>query len=230
MNRIFTIAFCLSLTAFIISCDGFNSETKNNTSDTIAGTDIARKNLLRDFIAVYEDGEVNAAIEIPSGTMEKWEINKTTGLIEWELVNDIPRVVNYLGYPGNYGFIPRTLLSKEQGGDGDPLDIIVLGPPKERGEVVKCKIIGVLFLTDRGEQDDKLVAVSKDSPLYQVNKMSELNDNYSGIPEILQLWFVNYKGPGIMESKGFGDKDRAMDIIKAAMMEFEKSATTNNRN
>ncbi len=223
MNRIFTIAFCLSLTAFIISCDGFNSETKNNTSDTIAGTDIARKNLLRDFIAVYEDGEVNAAIEIPSGTMEKWEINKTTGLIEWELVNDIPRVVNYLGYPGNYGFIPRTLLSKEQGGDGDPLDIIVLGPPKERGEVVKCKIIGVLFLTDRGEQDDKLVAVSKDSPLYQVNKMSELNDNYSGIPEILQLWFVNYKGPGIMESKGFGDKDRAMDIIKAAMMEFEKS-------
>ncbi len=230
MNRIFTIAFCLSLTAFIISCDGFNSETKNNTSDTIAGTDIARKNLLRDFIAVYEDGEVNAAIEIPSGTMEKWEINKTTGLIEWELVNDIPRIVNYLGYPGNYGFIPRTLLSKEQGGDGDPLDIIVLGPPKERGEVVKCKIIGVLFLTDRGEQDDKLVAVSKDSPLYQVNKMSELNDNYSGIPEILQLWFVNYKGPGIMESKGFGDKDRAMDIIKAAMMEFEKSATTNNRN
>ncbi len=230
MNRIFTIAFCLSLTAFIISCDGFNSETKNNTSDTIAGTDIARKNLLRDFIAVYEDGEVNAAIEIPSGTMEKWEINKTTGLIEWELVNDIPRIVNYLGYPGNYGFIPRTLLSKEQGGDGDPLDIIVLGPPKERGEVVKCKIIGVLFLTDRGEQDDKLVAVSKDSPLYQVNKMSELNDNYSGVPEILQLWFVNYKGPGIMESKGFGDKDRAMDIIKAAMMEFEKSATTNNRN
>jgi inorganic pyrophosphatase len=230
MNKTFTIAFCLSLTAFIISCDGFNSETKNNTSDTIAGTDIARKNLLRDFIAVYEDGEVNAAIEIPSGTMEKWEINKTTGLIEWELVNDIPRIVNYLGYPGNYGFIPRTLLSKEQGGDGDPLDIIVLGPPKERGEVVKCKIIGVLFLTDRGEQDDKLVAVSKDSPLYQVNKMSELNDNYSGIPEILQLWFVNYKGPGIMESKGFGDKDRAMDIIKAAMMEFEKSATTNNRN
>lgn len=230
MNRIFTIAFCLSLTAFIISCDGFNSETKNNTSDTKAEKDTARKNLLRDFIAVYEDGEVNAAIEIPSGTMEKWEINKTTGLIEWELVNDIPRVVNYLGYPGNYGFIPRTLLSKEQGGDGDPLDIIVLGPPKERGEVVKCKIIGVLFLTDRGEQDDKLVAVSKDSPLYQVNKMSELNDNYSGIPEILQLWFVNYKGPGIMESKGFGDKDRAMDIIKAAMMEFEKSATTNNRN
>ena len=44
-----------------------------------------------------------------------------------------PREVKYLGYPGNYGMIPRTLLPKELGGDGDPLDVIVLGPAVERG-------------------------------------------------------------------------------------------------
>ena len=38
---------------------------------------------------------------------------------KWEFRDGKPRVVAYLGYPGNYGMIPRTLLPKEHGGDGD---------------------------------------------------------------------------------------------------------------
>lgn len=220
MNRNIALIISFSLSLIFISCDSFRSEIRKNNSYTSSGTDTTKTNLLTDFIPIYEDGDVNAVIEIPSGTLEKWELNKTSGQVEWELVNDIPRVINYLGYPGNYGMIPRTLLSKERGGDGDPLDIIVLGPPVERGLVVKCKIIGVLYLTDSGEQDDKLIAVSTNSPLYEVNNIDELNDNYPGISEILQLWFLNYKGPGKMESKGFGDKDTAIHILKAAISEY----------
>lgn len=229
MNRNITLIISFSLSLIFISCDSFRSERNENSTDNSSKTDTTKINLLTDFIPIYEDGDVNAVIEIPSGTLEKWELNKSSGQIEWELVNDTPRVVNYLGYPGNYGMIPRTLLSKEQGGDGDPLDIIVLGPPAERGQVVKCKIIGVLYLKDRGEQDDKLVAVSTNSPLYKISSIEELNENYIGIYEILQLWFTNYKGKGKMKSKGFGDKNDAVDILESAIKEYKLNDTKLNK-
>jgi len=59
--------------------------------------------------------------------------------------------------------IPQTLLSKENGGDGDPLDVIILGPSISRGSVVKAHLIGVLKLLDGGEQDDKLIAIIDNS-------------------------------------------------------------------
>ena len=170
-------------------------------------------NLLTDLSPISENGEVNAVIEIPSGTTDKWELDKSTGELRWEIIDEKPRIVNYIGYPGNYGMIPGTILPKEKGGDGDPLDILVLGPPVERGHVLKCKIIGLLYLSDRGEQDDKLIAVSIGSKMYGINSIDELNQVYKGVTEIVELWFTNYKGPGKMESKGFGNKKEAIDII-----------------
>ena len=34
--------------------------------------------------------------------------------------------------PFNYGFIPQTVLPSENGGDGDALDVIVLGPRAQK--------------------------------------------------------------------------------------------------
>ena len=51
----------------------------------------------------------------------------------WTFDHDTPRIVNYLGYPGNYGMIPRAFLPKNLGGDGDPLDVLLLGPSIKRG-------------------------------------------------------------------------------------------------
>ena len=144
------------------------------------------------------------------------------------MIDEKPRVVNYIGYPGNYGMVPRTLLSKEKGGDGDPLDILVLGPSVERGQILKSKIIGVLYLQDRGEQDDKLIAVSIDSPMYGVNGIDELNNNYKGVIEIVQLWFTNYKGAGKMELKGYGNKKVAIEILKNAINDYKLNDTKHN--
>ena len=55
-----------------------------------------------------------------------------------------PRIINYGNYPVNYGMIPKTVLPINLGGDGDPLDAIVLGNPLPRGTVLKAKIIGLL--------------------------------------------------------------------------------------
>ncbi len=218
MAKIDLIRITILLSIFLISCTKVRTDDKEVVSKDIQ---ISNPDLQHDVMPLHEDGDVNAVIEIPSGTIEKWELDKTTGEILLEQVDQKPRIVKYLGYPGNYGFIPRTLLSKENGGDGDPLDIIILGPPEEKGAILKCKIIGVLLLLDRGEQDDKLIAVSENSPLYLVDNLTELNENYIGVSDILQIWFSNYKGPGKMMSKGFGDADMALQILKTSMKDYE---------
>ena len=163
--------------------------------------------------SVNEDGNVKALIEIPAGTLEKWEYNKNTRDIELEFINNKPRIISYLGYPANYGMIPRTLLPKENGGDGDPLDVVVIGPAEPRGSIVDCKIIGVLHLIDDFEQDDKLIAISSRSNLENINSIDDLDNNYIGISKILEIWFTNYKKGGNIKSKGFGNSSNALNIL-----------------
>jgi inorganic pyrophosphatase len=174
-----------------------------------------------------EDETVNALIEIPAGTNEKWELNKSTHEIELEYRDGKPRIINYLGYPGNYGMIPKTILSKDKGGDGDPLDILIIGPPIARGDLVKTKIIGVLYLNDSGEQDDKLIGVSEASPLFGFDDLKELDKTHDGILEIIELWFTNYKGSGIIKSNGYGTKQKAIEILKDAMKQYDELSQLN---
>ena len=135
-----------------------------------------------------------------------------------------PRVVQYLAYPANYGMVPRTLLPKEMGGDGDPIDIVLLGAAVPRGSVVKARLIGVLRLVDRGEMDDKLLAVAQDSPLGSARDLDDLNASFPGVTTIIETWFTSYKGPGEMESGGFGGVDEARSVLDAAAAAFEQEA------
>jgi inorganic pyrophosphatase len=181
------------------------------------------KNLLQDWPPKDESGNVHAVIEVPAGRTEKWEVDKTDGNLKWNFKKGRPRVLKFIGYPGNYGMIPQTILSKETGGDGDPLDIILLGPPIDRGEVAKAKLIGVLKLEDDGEQDDKLIAVQFNSPLKKADSIAELDERFPGISQILELWFTNYKGNDEMKSNGFGDLEEAERILKEASEQYQNS-------
>ncbi len=214
----FSILATILLVSMLLACKGETMESKSVRSNKEAGKPI---NLLKDIEALTSDSTVNAVIEIPAGSIQKWEINKSNGQIEWEIENGKPRLINYIGYPGNYGFIPQTYLPKDLGGDGDPLDIIVLGPSAKRGEVLKCKILGVLYLQDRGEDDDKLIAVSEDSPLFSISTFVELEENYPGIKDILSLWFTNYKGKGKMKVRGIGNEKEAMLVLNKATEAYQ---------
>ncbi len=182
---------------------------------------VGSKHLLTGYEALNTDGDINVVVEIPTGTTAKWQVTPDDGALKWEFKNGKPRIVKYLGYPGNYGMIPRTLLPEELGGDGDPLDVIVLGPAVHRGSVVKAKLLGVLKYLDAGEQDDKLFAVLFDTPLYEANSLKELDEKFPGVTSIIEIWFSHYKGPGIMEFKGYGDKKEAREILNAAIKAFK---------
>lgn len=220
--KISTLFFVLAFSCLLLTnCNNKTIEKEvvvENGEQSIISTD---KHLLNDFEPIADNGDINVVVEIPAGTLEKWEVEKIEGNLSLEYIDSKPRIVQYLAYPGNYGMIPRTLLPKELGGDGDPLDVLVLGDASERGSIIQCKVIGVLKMLDRGEQDDKLIAVKKDSPFYQINSIEELDKEFIGVTSIISTWFSNYKGPDMIEVIGFEEKGIADKILESAINEFE---------
>ena len=188
-------------------------------SNTIKGP----KSFLDGYPSTPKRGGVNVIVEIPAGTNAKWEVTKPEGLLRWKEKNGKPRIVKYLSYPGNYGMVPRTLLPKDEGGDGDPLDVLILGPAIPRGAVVQVRIIGVLRLLDRGEQDDKLIALPLNDPVMQADSLKKLDEQYPGVLPIIETWFVRYKGPGKMESGGYGNMNEARKILNKAIRAFNRN-------
>lgn len=109
--------------------------------------------------------EVTAVIEIPNGSRNKYELDKASGFFRLDRV-----LYSAVHYPGDYGFIPRTLAE-----DGDPLDILVLIDERTfPGCQIDARPIGVLHMRDRGEPDEKILAVPAEDPLQ--NEAHELTD------------------------------------------------------
>ena len=188
------------------------------------------KNFKTGYDPINVDGTINAIIEIPAGTTAKYE-TLDNGTMELEQKDGAPRFVKYLGYPANYGLVPRSVLLKSKGGDGDPLDVIVLGPALPTGTIVKCRPIGVLTLVDNGELDDKIILAPVNSVFGSIKGIEELDKKFPGVTGILQTWFTSYKGYGKdgklqLSSKGFKSRSAAIKIVGDAVLDYENSVTT----
>ncbi|WP_305810100.1 inorganic diphosphatase [Photobacterium kishitanii] len=130
---------------------------------------------------------------------------------------------HYLGYPSNYGTIPNTALPKSLGGDGDPLDVLVLGSAMVQGSIVQVRLIGGLKMLDNGEQDDKLLAVpiTDQSPFKEINSIKEMQQHFPGVLTIIETWFSNYKGPDAkVDIQGLISKQEALDVLDKAIKHY----------
>ena len=158
----------------------------------------------------------NAVVEIPAGTNQKVEYRTGKGAFEVDQVDGRDRVIRFLPYPGNYGFIPSTHLDAERGGDGDPLDVLVIGESRPTGAVLEAIPIGVLRLRDRGEIDDKIIAVPADSSArtLDVTNFRDFLIRQDPAKRIIEEWFLNYKGLGAVELVGWEDEHFAMEEIR----------------
>lgn len=125
---------------------------------------------------------LNVIIEIPAGSRVKYELDKKSGLIKYDRVLYSP-----MHYPGNYGFVPRSLWD-----DGDPLDVLVLGAdPLVPGCVLEARPIGVLDMIDTGEGDAKILAVPNSDPRW--NNTKTIDDIEPHVLDEIKHFFQVYK-------------------------------------
>ena len=125
---------------------------------------------------------VEAIVEIPRGSQNKYEYDHETNSIKLDR-----HLIVSMGYPAEYGYIPDTL-----GGDGDPLDILVLTEyPTFPGCHIEVKLLGVCQMEDEAGEDAKLIGV----PTYD-KKWKDIND-IDGVPkrdlDRIQHFFTVYK-------------------------------------
>ncbi len=170
---------------------------------------------------------VNAFIEITPFDLMKYEVDKATGYLHVDRPQRSSSVP-----PSLYGFIPRTYCAERvrklstvaAKGDGDPLDICVLSErPISRSEVfLSARVVGGLHMIDRGEADDKIIAVlDKDSYWTDVKDIGDLPDV---VVERLRHYFGTYKlvpgEPAQSTVERVYGRDHAQNVILAAMEDY----------
>jgi inorganic pyrophosphatase len=155
---------------------------------------------------------VTAVIEIPQDSVNKYEYDRHLQVFRLDRNLHSP-----IHYPGDYGFIPRTLAE-----DGDPLDILVLGDaPTFPGCVYHARPIGLFEMLDQGVPDEKILAYATGNPRF--SSIGTYSDVMPHILREVEHFFSVYKN---LEGKrtevlGWGDREAAYKIIRSSHERFE---------
>jgi inorganic pyrophosphatase len=156
--------------------------------------------------------EMYMKVEIPKGSFNKIEYNKVKKRFELDRVLSVT-----MPYPAEYGVIPETLAP-----DGDELDVICLTVrPTFSGLYIPIRIIGVLRMIDKGEQDDKLLAINAAEP--ELNHIQKLEDVPRPLKDKIKHFFSHYKD---LEGKKveigeFESKEQAEKLLKECQKSFK---------
>src|SRR5688572_19770999 len=161
---------------------------------------------------------VNVIIETPKGSRTKFMYDEHHGLFMFDKSLPIGQ-----SFPFDFGFLPST-----KGGDGDPLDVLVLAEePTFTGCLVHGKLLGVIEAeqTDKGktERNDRLIAIPLEAKSGRPAK---------GAPEHLEprlarniiKFFVAYSE---LQGKRFkalrtAGPDQAEAVIRAGISNYRK--------
>jgi inorganic pyrophosphatase len=153
--------------------------------------------------------ELNVVIESPRGCRNKYTFDEERGI--FYLSGILPPGFSF---PFDFGFIPATL-----GGDGAPLDVLVLmDEPAFTGCLVPSRLIGVIEAgqTEKGKtmRNDRLIAVAANSHTH--TDIRSLNDLNKTLVEQIEHFFVSYneaKGKKFEPLGRFGSR-KAMQLVK----------------
>ena len=178
---------------------------------------MSRTNLLH-LEAFDDDEELNVVIETPKGSRNKYNYDERLGL--FKLGGVLPSGASF---PFDFGFVPSTV-----GGDGDPLDVLVLmDEPAFAGCLVRTRLVGVVEAeqTERdGEttRNDRLIGVAADARLHtRVRTLASLGTT---LLEEIEHFFVSYnqvKGKKFEPLGRFGP-ERARELVEEGVKQFRR--------
>ena len=157
---------------------------------------------------------VEALIEIPLGSKNKYELDKKTGRIVLDRVLYAAMI-----YPAEYGIVENTLAP-----DGDPLDVLVIcSEPTFPGCVVPARVLGYLTMTDNGKLDYKLICVVDCDPRYE--DVQKLEDLSPFVLKEISNFFANYKVlQGVTVEVGdYRGKEEAMQIVAQCRQAYQEN-------
>ncbi|MFH0987172.1 MAG: inorganic diphosphatase [Candidatus Micrarchaeota archaeon] len=156
--------------------------------------------------------EVNAVIEVPKGSSNKYEYDAKENCFKLDRA-----LHSAVFFPFDYGFIPGT-----KSIDGDALDIMVLTEqPTFTGCVIKSRVIGLFEMEDESGTDYKIVAVPASDVEPRLKEIKTVNDLQSHRKKEIEDFMSHYKS---LEPKkwvrivGFKGIDKAYKIIKKSLV------------
>ena len=172
---------------------------------------------------------VTAYIEIGPLDTVKYEIDKRSGYLK------VDRPQRGAAQPPTlYGFIPRTycgggvakLSPAAERGDGDPLDICVVSERTvTRADILlDAHVVGGLRMIDRGEADDKIVAVLKNDMFW--GEADDLDALPPRLVERMVHYFTTYKqipgGANVVSVASTYGREHAEKVVLASMADYNQ--------
>ncbi len=154
-----------------------------------------------------DPADVTVVVEIPTGTRNKYEFDRTTGQIFLDRM-----LFTAVRYPADYGYIEGAL-----GADGDYLDALVLvGEPTFPGCRIRARPVGLFRMRDEKGRDEKIICVPLRDPMW--SHVKELDDLQATVRSEIEHFFTIYKD--LEEEKvgteGFAGREEAMEVIAEA--------------
>ena len=178
---------------------------------------------------------VNVFVEIVPTDTIKYEVDKETGYLKVDRPQKFSNII-----PALYGFIPRTYCEEEvknlavatgatdiTEGDHDPLDICVLSSHNiTSGNILMEAIpIGGFQMIDKGEADDKIIAVLVEDQVYgHIRDISELPK--AEVNRLLH-YFLSYKNLPTEPAKVKIDLVYGAEHEKKVILASQKDYTDN---
>lgn len=161
------------------------------------------------------DYHLEVLIEIPKGSSNKYEYDKSSGSIRFDRA-----LHSAVHYPCDYGFVPDTLA-----GDDDPLDALVLvWEPTFPGCVIDVRPVGMLRMKDEKGVDEKLLCVPLFDPMW--NHVRSLDDVPPHLLKEIDHFFSIYKELEGKKTKvkGWEDLQEAVKVIDDSRDRFRRQA------
>ena len=176
---------------------------------------------------------VAAYVEIVPTDTVKYELDKASGILKVDRPQQFSNVC-----PALYGFLPRTYCAERvaasaagrtgkrvEAGDGDPLDVCILSEKAfSHGDfLLRARPIGGLLLLDRGEADDKILAVLEGDAAY--GHLHDVNELPRALVARLEHYFLTYKrAPGAdrveQEIARVYGREEAYTVIEASREDY----------